>query len=89
VLSILLQKETGSKFQMIPYRGNALALQDLVAGQIDFMFDPPATSMGHIRDKRIKAFAITDTRRLPAAPDIPTVEEIGLPELRFSFWQSL
>jgi tripartite-type tricarboxylate transporter receptor subunit TctC len=84
-----LQKETGSKFQMIPYRGNALALQDLVAGQIDFMFDPPATSMGHIRDKRIKAFAITDTRRLPAAPDIPTVEEIGLPELRFSFWQSL
>ena len=72
VLSILLEKETGSKFQMIPYRGNALALQDLVAGQIDFMWDPPATSMGHIRDKRIKAFAITDTRRLPAAPDIPT-----------------
>jgi tripartite-type tricarboxylate transporter receptor subunit TctC len=89
VLSILLQKKTASKFQMIPYRGNALALQDLVAGQIDFMFAPPATSMGHIRDKRLKAFAVTDTRRLPTAPDIPTIEEVGLPELLFSFWQSL
>jgi tripartite-type tricarboxylate transporter receptor subunit TctC len=89
VLSILLEKETGSKFQMIPYRGNALALQDLVAGQIDFMFDPPATSMGHIRDKRLKAFAVTDTRRLPSAPDIPTIDEVGLPQLRFSYWQSL
>jgi tripartite-type tricarboxylate transporter receptor subunit TctC len=53
------------------------------------MFDPPATSMEHIRDKRLKAFAITDTRRLPAAPDVQTVEEVGLPELRFLSWQSL
>jgi tripartite-type tricarboxylate transporter receptor subunit TctC len=89
VLSILLQNEIGSKFQLIPYRGNAPALQDLVAGQIDFMFDSPATSLPHIRDGRLKAFAVTDTRRLPAAPDIPTIEEVGLPGLRFSYWQSL
>jgi tripartite-type tricarboxylate transporter receptor subunit TctC len=89
VLSILLQNQIDSKFQIIPYRGNAPALQDLVAGQIDFMFDSPATSLPHIRDRRIKVFAVTDARRLPAAPDIPTIEEVGLPELRFSYWQSL
>ena len=89
VLGILLQNQIGSKFQLIPYRGNAPALQDLVAGQIDFMFDSPATSLPQIRDGHIKAFAVTDTQRLSVAPDIPTIEEAGLPGLRLLYWQSL
>jgi tripartite-type tricarboxylate transporter receptor subunit TctC len=89
VLGILLQNQIDSKFQLIPYRGNAPALQDLIAGQIDFMFDSPSTSLPNIRDGRIKAFAVTDTQRLSVAPDIPTIGEVGLPGLRFSYWQSL
>jgi tripartite-type tricarboxylate transporter receptor subunit TctC len=89
VNSILLQNATGTRFQLIPYRGNAQALQDVVAGQIDFMFDSPSTSLAQVRAGKIKALAVTDPHRLAVAPEIPTTEEAGLPGFTCLYWQSL
>ena len=75
------QKETGTHFQLVPYRGAAAMMQDLLAGQIDLMIDFAANSLPQVRAGTIKAYAVTVPNRLPAAPDIPTVDEAGLPEL--------
>jgi tripartite-type tricarboxylate transporter receptor subunit TctC len=83
---ILFQNITGTRFRFVPYRGDATALQDLLAGQIDMYFVAPATSLTHIRAGSIKAYAVTAERRLPAAPDIPTVDEAGLPGFYLSTW---
>jgi tripartite-type tricarboxylate transporter receptor subunit TctC len=64
-------------------------MQDLVAGQIDFMIDTPTNSLPHARNGAIKVYAVTNQHRLDAAPDIPTVDEAGLPGFHFAFWQAL
>jgi len=67
-------------FQFVQYRGAAPAMQDLVSGYIDLMFDQLPNSLPHVRDGSINAYAVTAKRRLASAPDIPTVDEGGLPE---------
>ena len=89
VAAILFQKETGTRFQFVPYRGLAPAMQDLVAGQIDMMIDNPATSLPQVRAGTIKAYATTAKARLAAAPDIPTADEAGLPGFIVSQWTAL
>jgi len=89
VFGAFFQAETGTRFQIVPYRGNGPALQDLVAGQIDMMFDSPATSLPQVANGAIKAYAVTSKRRLTAAPNIPTVDEAGLPGFYFSIWYAL
>jgi len=89
VAAIFFQRETGTRFQFVPYRGLAPAMQDLVAGQIDLMVDNPATSVPQVRAGTIKAYATTATARLAAAPDIPTAEEAGLPGFNVSQWTAL
>ena len=89
VAAIFFQKETGTRFQLVPYRGLAPAMQDLVAGQIDLMFDNPATSVPQVRAGTIKAYATTAKARLAAAPDIPTADEAGLPGFTVSQWTAL
>jgi tripartite-type tricarboxylate transporter receptor subunit TctC len=89
LLALLLQKETGTRFGLVPYRGANPAVQDVVAGQIDMMIANPATSLPHVRADRIKAFAVTARNRLAVAPDIPSVDEAGLPGLYFSLWAGL
>jgi tripartite-type tricarboxylate transporter receptor subunit TctC len=89
VAAILFQKETGTRFQFVPYRGLAPAMQDLVAGQIDMMLDNPATSLPQVRAGNIKAFATTAKTRLAAAPDIPTSDEAGLSGFYVSQWTAL
>jgi tripartite-type tricarboxylate transporter receptor subunit TctC len=64
-------------------------MQDVAAGQVDLMFDSPATSLSLARAGIIKAYAVTAKRRLEAAPEIPTVEEAGLPGLHISVWYAL
>jgi tripartite-type tricarboxylate transporter receptor subunit TctC len=64
-------------------------MQDLVAGQIDIMIDQAANSLPQVRAGTIKAYAVTDRSRLPAAPDIPTVDEAGVPGLHISIWHAL
>jgi tripartite-type tricarboxylate transporter receptor subunit TctC len=71
VAGVLFQKETGTRFQFVPYRGGAPALQDLVAGNIDMLITDPTTSLSQVRAGRIKAFAVAAKARLALAPDIP------------------
>jgi len=86
---LFFQRETGTRFRFVPYRvGLAAAMQDLVAGQIDFMIDTAANSLPQVRAGTIKAFAVTSKTRLSAAPDIPTVDEAGLPGLYALNWQA-
>jgi tripartite-type tricarboxylate transporter receptor subunit TctC len=89
VAALFFQKETGTRFQFVPYRGLAPAMQDLVAGQIDMMVDNPASSLPQARAGTIKAYATTAKARLAAAPDIPTANEAGLPGFNVSQWTAL
>lgn len=84
------QRMTGTRFQFVPYsRGAAPAMQDLIAGQIDLMFDQTSHSLPHVRAGNIKAFAVASRTRLPSAPDIPTVDEAGLPGFYVSVWAGM
>jgi tripartite-type tricarboxylate transporter receptor subunit TctC len=89
VAGIFFQKETGAHFQLVPYRGAAAMMQDLLAGQIDLMIDFAANSLPQVRAGTIKAYAVTAPSRLPAAPDIPTVDEAGLWGFYISAWQGI
>jgi tripartite-type tricarboxylate transporter receptor subunit TctC len=89
VVGVLFQNLTNTRFQFVHYRGVAPATQDLVAGQIDFMVDSPTTALPQVRAGSIKAYAVTAKTRLAAAPDIPTVDEAGLPGLYLSVWLAL
>jgi tripartite-type tricarboxylate transporter receptor subunit TctC len=87
---VFFQNMTGARFQFVPYsRGAAPAMQDLIAGQIDLMFDQASHSLPHVRNGSIKAYAVTAGARLPSAPDIPTVDEAGLPGLHISVWSGM
>jgi tripartite-type tricarboxylate transporter receptor subunit TctC len=89
VAGILFQKETGTRFQFVPYRGGAPAIQDLVAGQIDMLIVQAAIALPQVRAGAIKVFAATAKNRFGAAPNIPTVDEAGLPGLHISGWFGL
>jgi tripartite-type tricarboxylate transporter receptor subunit TctC len=89
ITGAFFQKQTGTRFAFVPYRGTGPAMQDLVAGQIDLMIDTPTNSLPHARTGAIKIYAVTNQHRLDAAPDIPTVDEAGLPGFHFAFWQAL
>jgi tripartite-type tricarboxylate transporter receptor subunit TctC len=70
----------------VPYKGAAPAMQDLVAGRLDLMFDNLASAQGQIRAGTVRALAVTTARRSPLAPDIPTIGESGLPGFDISTW---
>jgi tripartite-type tricarboxylate transporter receptor subunit TctC len=89
VAGVYFENLTGTKLNYIPYRGAAPAMQDLLAGNIDFMFDHLANALPQIKAGKIKAYAITDDKRAPSAPDIPTVDEAGLPKLHVAIWFGL
>jgi tripartite-type tricarboxylate transporter receptor subunit TctC len=89
IAEIFFQRQTGTHFAMVPYRGTGPAMNDLVAGQIDLILDQASNSMAQVRAGSIKAYAVTAKTRLPALPDIPTVDEAGLPGLYISVWYGL
>lgn len=89
VAGVLFQNLTNTRFQFVHYRGAAPATQDLLAGQIDLLFDSPTTSLPQVHAGSIKAYAVTAKSRLAAAPDIPTVDEAGLPGMYLSVWFGL
>jgi tripartite-type tricarboxylate transporter receptor subunit TctC len=89
IAGVLFQKETGTRFGFVPYRGGAPALQDLMAGQTDMQMTDPTTSLPAVRAGLVKAYAVMAKDRLAAAPEIPTVDEAGLPGFYVSFWQGL
>jgi len=87
VAGLFFQRETGTRFQFVPYRGTAI--NDLMAGSIDFMIDLAASSLPQVRAGTVKAYAVTAGTRLASAPDIPTVAELGLPRLEMTSWYGL
>ena len=89
VIGVFFQKQTGTQFQFVPYRGLAPAMQDLVAGQIDIMFDTSANSLPQVRAGTVKVYAIASKTRLASAPDIPTADEAGLPGFYASNWRGV
>ena len=86
---IAFQKETGTRFQFVPYRGNGPAMQDLLAGHIDFMIEPSSNFKSLVAASSVKPYAITGKTRLPASPDIPTADEAGLPGFFASLWYGI
>jgi tripartite-type tricarboxylate transporter receptor subunit TctC len=86
---MFFQQQTGTKFQFVPYRGGAPALQDLVAGQIDLSCDLAANSLLQLKNGNIKAYAVMSKARWFAAPDVPTAEEAGVPGVHVSTWHGL
>jgi tripartite-type tricarboxylate transporter receptor subunit TctC len=89
VTGLAFQQETGTRYEFVPYRGNGPAMQDLIAGNIDLMIEPSSNFLAQVRAGTLKAFAITAKSRLAAAPDIPTVDEAGLPGFHASLWYGL
>jgi tripartite-type tricarboxylate transporter receptor subunit TctC len=83
---LAFQKETGTRFQFVPYRGNGPALQDLVAGQIDLQMEPASNFYTQVKAGTIKPYAITSKMRVAAAGDIPTADESGLPGFESMLW---
>jgi tripartite-type tricarboxylate transporter receptor subunit TctC len=89
LLATRLQQQTGTQFVLVPYRGGGPAMQDFVAGQIDLYIDFPRTSLPLIQAGSIRAYAVTSAIRQAMAPNIPTIVEMGLPELSYSEWVGL
>ena len=75
----VLKTLTGAPMQHIPYKGSAPALTDVMAGNITFMYDIPNASQPHMRAGRLRALAVTSAKRSPYVPEIPTMEEAGVP----------
>jgi tripartite-type tricarboxylate transporter receptor subunit TctC len=86
---ISFQRETGTRFQFVPYRGNGPAMQDLLAEQIDFMIEPSSNFKSLVGAGSVKPFAITGRTRLPSSPQIPTADEAGLSGFFASLWYGL
>jgi tripartite-type tricarboxylate transporter receptor subunit TctC len=89
VAAVYYERLAGLKFQFVPYRGAAPALQDLMGGRIDLLFDHLPNALPQVREGRVKAYAVTANTRSPTAPDIPTVDEAGLPGLYINIWYGL
>jgi tripartite-type tricarboxylate transporter receptor subunit TctC len=89
IAGIYFQQATGTLFPFVPYRGGAPAMQDLIAGQVDIMFDQAANAITQIRAGAIRAYAVMAERRWHGAPDIPTIDEAGVPGLHVSYWHGL
>jgi tripartite-type tricarboxylate transporter receptor subunit TctC len=86
ISGVYFQNAIGARAQFIPYKGSGPAMQDLIGGQIDMMVDQMSNSLPQVRAGKIKAYAITAKARSAAAPDIPTVDEAGLPGFHISIW---
>jgi tripartite-type tricarboxylate transporter receptor subunit TctC len=86
---LYFQQKTGTLFQLVPYRGGAPIMQDLVAGQIDMFCAEASQTLSFLRSGTIKAFAVMSKARWPAAPEVPTLDEVGAPGMYISFWNGL
>jgi tripartite-type tricarboxylate transporter receptor subunit TctC len=87
--AVYLQSLIGTKIGYVPYRGTGPAIQDLVAGQIDLIVDQASNALPQVQGGKIRAYGVTDTKRLGAEPSIPTVDEAGLKGYHISLWSAL
>jgi tripartite-type tricarboxylate transporter receptor subunit TctC len=86
---LYFESVSGIKLQYVPYRGTGPALNDLVAGQIDIICDQLSNSIAQVRAGTIRAYAVTDNKRVETAPDIPTTDEAGLSGFHMTLWSGL
>jgi tripartite-type tricarboxylate transporter receptor subunit TctC len=89
IAQLLFQKETGTRFQLVPYRGTVLALNDVIGGRIDLVFMQASSLLQQIAAGTIKGYAVMAPKRLAAAGDIPTTDEAGLPGFHIPYWFGL
>lgn len=89
VSGVYLSKVIGEPLQIVHYRGSAPAMQDVIAGHVDLIFDQAASALPHVRAGKVRAYAVTQKTRLAAAPDIPTVDEAGLPGFYMAVWHGI
>jgi len=89
IAALYFESVTGIKLQYVPYRGTGPAMTDLVAGQIDLIVDQTSNSISQVRAGTIRAYAVTDTKRVESAPDIPTTDEAGLAGFHMTLWSGL
>jgi tripartite-type tricarboxylate transporter receptor subunit TctC len=89
IAGVYFEKLTGAHVQFVPYRGTDPAILDLMGGRIDMMFDQVSEASQKLQDGRIRPYAVTAKTRLPSLPDIPTVDEVGLPGLYINIWYGL
>jgi tripartite-type tricarboxylate transporter receptor subunit TctC len=89
VSGLLFGNVTGARLQFVPYRGGGPALRDLLAGHIDMMIVASTIGLPQVKEGSVKTYAIMDNSRLAEAPDIPTVDEAGVPGLYFFSWHGL
>ena len=89
IAGLYFETITGIRLQYVPYRGTAPAMNDLVAGQIDMIVDQTSNSIGQVRAGNIRAYAVTDVKRVEQASDIPTADEAGLPGFHMTLWSGL
>jgi tripartite-type tricarboxylate transporter receptor subunit TctC len=85
----LFASMAGTPMTHVPYKGSAPALNDVIAGQVPLMFDTMLSAMPQVRGGKLRAIAITGAQRSPAAPDIPTIAESGLPGYQAYAWNAL
>jgi len=89
IAGLYFESVAGIKLQYVPYRGTGPAMNDLVAGQIDLIVDQTANSINQVRAGTIRAYAVTDDKRVAQASDIPTTDEAGLPGFHMTLWSGL
>jgi len=82
-------KRTGTSFQIVPYTGGAPELTDMLGGHIDFAFGQAAAQLAQVQNGQLKAFAVLQPKRWWAAPDVPTLDELGIPDIDASFWHGI
>jgi tripartite-type tricarboxylate transporter receptor subunit TctC len=88
IMAVHFGNEIGSALNIVHYKGAAPAMQDVIAGHVDLSFDQAATGLTHVRAGKVRGYAITSRARIASAPDLPTVDEAGLPGFYMSIWHA-
>jgi tripartite-type tricarboxylate transporter receptor subunit TctC len=89
VAARIFEKHTGVAFQIVPYRGGAPLVQDMLGGHIDFAFGQAATYLGYVHQGELKAYAVLQPKRWWAAPEVPTLDDLGITDIDASFWHGI
>ena len=89
VCGLYFESRTGVHFQVVPYRGAGPLYQDMLAGSVDLTCADAGSSLAFLRSGKIRAYAVLGASRWPAAPEVPTLDEVGVPGLDLSLWTGL